>query len=201
MATDLALDIGTLRDAIQDEYEEVATCPSKGFHFHLGRVLADRLGYPAEWVDALPDSVVESFAGVGNPFALGELRPGELVLDLGSGAGFDAILAARQVGPAGWVIGIDMTPAMLEKARANAALLGLANVDFREGYIEQLPVADASVDVIISNGVINLAPDKDVVFAEAYRALKPGGRLQIADIIVQREVPESARKDIDLWTG
>lgn len=201
MATDLALDTELLRAAIQHEYEEVAACPSKGFHFHLGRVLADRLGYPAEGVDALPDSVVESFAGVGNPFALGELRPGEIVLDLGSGAGFDAILAARQVGSEGRVIGIDMTPAMLEKACANAALLGLDNVEFREGYIEQIPVDDASVDVIISNGVINLAPDKDAVFAEAYRVLKPGGRLQIADIIVQREVPESARNDIELWTG
>lgn len=201
VATDLTLDTSILRAAIQHEYEEVATCPTKGFHFHLGRLLAQRLGYPAAWVEPLPDSVVESFAGVGNPFALGDLRRGERVLDLGSGAGFDAILAAQQVGSKGRVIGIDMTPAMLEKARANATPLGLDNVEFREGYIEQLPVDDASIDVIISNGVINLAPDKEAVFAEAYRVLKPGGRLQIADIVVQREIPESARNDIDLWTG
>ena len=195
------VDQAALRDAIQHEYEEVAACPTKGFHFHVGRPLASRLGYPSEQTDALPDVVVESFAGVGNPFALGELDPGEVVLDLGSGAGFDAVLAAQQVGPEGRVIGIDMTPAMIGKAREGAALLGLDNIEFREGYIEQLPVEDASVDVIISNGVINLAPDKEAVFSEAYRVIKPGGRLQFADIIVQREVPESARNDIDLWTG
>jgi SAM-dependent methyltransferase len=201
MATELALDVAELRDAIQQEYAEVAACPAKGFHFHVGRLLAERLGYPHDTVDALPDSAVESFAGVGNPFALGALHAGEAVLDLGSGAGFDAILAARQVGPSGRVIGVDMTPAMLVKARANAQLLGLANAEFREGLIEALPVADAAVDVIISNGVINLAPDKETVFAEAFRVLKPGGRLQIADIIVGRAVPESARNDIALWTG
>jgi len=197
----LGVDQAALRDAIQHEYEEVAACPTKGFHFHVGRPLASRLGYPSEQTDPLPDVVVESFAGVGNPFALGELDPGEVVLDLGSGAGFDAVLAAQQVGPEGRVIGIDMTPAMLEKARTGAALLGLDNIEFRQGYIEQLPVEDESVDVIISNGVINLAPDKEAVFSEAYRVIKPGGRLQFADIIVQREVPESARNDIDLWTG
>jgi SAM-dependent methyltransferase len=201
MATQVALDVGTLREAIQHEYDEVASCPTKGFHFHVGRYLASRLGYPATQVDPLPDSAVESFAGVGNPFAFGELELGAVVVDLGSGAGFDAVLAAQQVGPAGRVIGVDMTPAMLEKARTNAALLGLAQVEFREGYIEQLPVEDASVDVIISNGVINLAPDKEAVFGEAFRVLKPGGRMQFADIIVGREVPESARNNIDLWTG
>ena len=201
MAIALSLDLDVLRDAIQHEYEEVAACPTKGFHFHVGRVLAERLGYPAERVEPLPDSVVESFAGVGNPFALGNLRSGEVVLDLGSGAGFDAILAAQQVGPTGAVIGIDMTPAMLAKARANAEALGLTHVKFREGYIEALPVEDASVDVVISNGVINLSPDKETVFGEVFRVLKPGGRVQIADIIVGREVPESARNDISLWTG
>jgi SAM-dependent methyltransferase len=201
MATALQLDLSLLRDAIQHEYEEVAACPTKGFHFHVGRFLAARLGYPAERVEPLPDSVVESFAGVGNPFALGDLRTDEVVVDLGSGAGFDALLAAQQVGPSGRVIGIDMTPAMLAKARANAAALGLEHVEFRQGYIEELPVAAESVDVVISNGVINLSPDKEAVFAEAYRVLKPGGRLQIADIIVGREVPESARNDIALWTG
>jgi SAM-dependent methyltransferase len=201
MATELSLDLSVLREAIQHEYEEVAACPAKGFHFHIGRTVASRLGYPAEPVDALPDSAVESFAGVGNPFALGPLQLGEAVVDLGSGAGFDVILAAQQVGATGRVIGIDMTPAMLAKARANAQALGLSQVEFREGYIEALPVETASVDVVISNGVINLSPDKAMVFAEAFRVLKPGGRLQIADIIVAREVPESAKNDISLWTG
>jgi SAM-dependent methyltransferase len=201
MAADVTIDIGVLREAIQREYEEVAACPTKGFHFHVGRVLADRLGYPNGWMETLSDPVIESFAGVGNPFALGDLRPGEIVLDLGSGAGFDAMLAARQVGSEGRVIGIDMTPAMLEKARANAALLDLDNAEFRQGYIENLPIDEASIDVIISNGVINLSPDKVAVLAEAYRVLKPGGRLQIADIIIQREVSESAKNNIDLWTG
>lgn len=201
MATAVTLDLSLLREAIQHEYEEVASCPTNGFHFHVGRFLASRLEYPAAQVDPLPDAVVESFAGVGNPFALGPLQPGEVVVDLGSGAGFDAILAAQQVGPTGRVIGIDMTPAMLAKARANAATLGLAHAAFRQGYIEELPVDDASVDVVISNGVINLSPDKESVFAEIFRVLKPGGRVQFADIIVAREVPESARNDISLWTG
>lgn len=201
MATVAALDRAVLREAIQHEYEEVAACPSNGFHFHVGRALASRLDYPAEQVAALPDAAVESFAGVGNPFALGPLQPGEIVIDLGSGAGFDAILAARQVGPTGRVIGVDMTPAMLTKASANATTLGLAQIEFREGYIEALPVSDVSADVIISNGVINLSPDKETVFAEAYRVLKPGGRLQFADIVVAREVPVDARNDISLWTG
>jgi SAM-dependent methyltransferase len=197
----VAFDLSVLRAAIQHEYEEVAACPVKGFHFHVGRDLARRLQYPVERVDALPDAAVESFAGVGNPFAFGPLQPGEVAVDLGSGAGFDAILAAQQVGASGRVIGVDMTPAMLAKARANAAALGLDHVEFREGYIEDLPVERASADVVISNGVINLSPDKEAVFAEAFRVLKPGGRLQIADIIVAREVPESARNDISLWTG
>jgi arsenite methyltransferase len=201
MTTALTLDLSALRVAIQEEYNEVASCPANGFHFHVGRDLADRLGYAHEQVDALPDAVIESFAGVGNPFALGPLQPGEIVVDLGAGAGSDAILAARQVGPTGRVIGIDMTPAMLAKARTNAALLGLEQVEFRKGYIEALPIESGSVDVIISNGVINLSPEKEAVFAEALRVLKPGGRLQIADIIVAREVPESARNDIALWTG
>jgi arsenite methyltransferase len=201
MATVSTLDRGVLREAIQHEYAEVAACPASGFHFHVGRYLAQRLEYPEAQVSALPDAAVESFAGVGNPFALGDLRRGEVVLDLGSGAGFDAILAAQQVGPTGAVIGIDMTPAMLEKARANADALGLSHVEFREGYIEDLPVEDAFVDVVISNGVINLSPDKETVFAEVYRVLRPGGRLQFADIIVGREVPGSARDDISLWTG
>ncbi len=201
MASTVALDRALLRSAIQDEYTEVAACPWKGFHFHTGRFLAGRLGYPAERVAALPDRAVESFAGVGNPFSWGDLAPGEHVLDLGSGAGFDALLAARMVGRAGHVLGIDMTPAMVAKARANAELLGLANAEFREGYLESLPVADASIDVVISNGVINLCPDKAAALAEAFRVLRPGGRLQIADIVVGLAVPEEAKQDIALWTG
>jgi arsenite methyltransferase len=201
MTTPLLLDVDVLRTAIQEEYAEVAACPMKGFHFHTGRFLADRLGYPAERVDALPDAVVESFAGVGNPFSWGNLQPGETVVDLGCGAGFDTVLAAQMVGAEGRVIGVDMTPAMLNKARRNAELLGLSNVDLREGFLEELPVADATADVVISNGVINLCPDKATVLAEAFRVLKPGGRLQIADIIVSKAVPEGAKEDIALWTG
>ena len=201
MATEQLVDQHVLRKAIQGEYEEVANDPAKGFHFHVGRFLADRLEYPEAWLAPLPDDAVESFAGVGNPFAFGELQPGEVVLDLGSGSGLDCILAARQVGPRGKVIGIDMTDAMLEKAGASATAVGLDNFEARKGYIEDLPVNDGYADVIISNGVFNLSPDKEQVLAEAYRVLKPGGRLQIADIIVSREVPEEARRDIDLWTG
>ena len=201
MTTIPVLDLNLLRSAIQEEYAEVAACPVKGFHFHVGRPLAARLGYPADRVDPLPDPVVESFAGVGNPFSWGDLAPGETVVDLGSGAGFDALLAAQMVGPAGRVIGVDMTPAMVTKARRNAELLGLADVEFREGYLEELPVADGVADVVISNGVINLCPDKATVLAEAYRVLKPGGRLQVADIVVSRAVPEDAKADVALWTG
>jgi arsenite methyltransferase len=201
MAQELKLDLDQLRRAIQYEYEEVAAHPDKGFHFHVGRPLAERLGYPMDEVDKLPESVVESFAGVGNPFALGPLNKGEVVADLGSGAGFDSILAMRQVGRTGRVIGVDMTPAMLEKARTNAEKAGHNQVEFREGYLEDLPIADNSVDVVISNGVFNLTPNKEEAFAEAHRILKPGGRMQIADILVQTEVPESARNEVDLWTG
>jgi arsenite methyltransferase len=201
MTTTMSLDLDVLRTAIQAEYAEVAACPMKGFHFHTGRFLTVRLGYPPERVDTLPDSVVESFAGVGNPFSWGDLHPGETVIDLGSGAGFDALLAAQMVGPTGRVIGVDMTRAMLDKSRHNAVVLGLGNAGFREALLEELPVADAFADVVISNGVINLCPDKATVLAEAYRVLKPGGRLQIADIVVARAVPEDAKADISLWTG
>jgi arsenite methyltransferase len=201
MATTVTFDLDQLRSAIQDEYTEVASCPWKGFHFHTGRFLADRLGYSAERMESFPDPVVESFAGVGNPFSWGDPAPGERVVDLGSGAGLDALLAAQMVGPDGQVIGIDMTAAMLSKARANAQLLDQANIEFREGLLEALPVADSSVDVVISNGVINLCPDKAVVLGEAFRVLKPGGRLQVADIIVGKAVPDGAKQDIALWTG
>jgi arsenite methyltransferase len=201
MTTAVLLDVDVLRTAIQEEYSEVAACPMKGFHFHTGRFLADRLGYPLDRVNALPDSVVESFAGVGNPFSWGELKPGETVVDLGCGAGFDTILAAQMVSSEDRAIGVDMTPAMLQKARRNAEMLDLGNVDLREGYLEELPVADATADVVVSNGVINLCPDKATVLAEAFRVLKPGGRLQIADIIVAKAVPEGAKQDIALWIG
>jgi SAM-dependent methyltransferase len=201
MTSDSPVDIFQLRSAIEDEYTEVASCPVKGFHFHTGRLLADRLGYPADRVAVLPDPVVESFAGVGNPFVWGEPAPGESVLDLGSGAGFDALQAAAMVGPSGTVIGVDMTPAMLDKSRENARLLGLTNVEFRQGYLEALPVDDASIDLIISNGVLNLCPDKSLALGEAFRVLKPGGRMQLSDTIVATAVPEDGKADINLWTG
>lgn len=195
------VDLTTLRMAIQEEYAEVAACPIKGFHFHVGRPLADRLGYPPDLVAELPDEAVESFAGVGNPFSWGTLEPGVSVVDLGSGAGFDALLAARMVGPSGRVIGVDMTPAMVAKATRNAAELGLKHVEFREGYLEDLPIPDASADVVISNGVLNLCPEKGAALAEAFRVLRPGGRMQISDIVVEKAVPDDAKADIALWTG
>lgn len=201
MALTFRLDVDELRSAIQEEYAEVAACPTKGFHFHTGRPLAGMLGYDPAEVDRLPDRVVESFAGVGNPFAFGRLHPGETVVEVGSGAGLDALLAARQVGPTGRVIGVDMTPAMLAKARANAALVGASNTEFRQGFAEALPVPDATADVVISNGVINLCADKRAAFDEIWRVLRPGGYLQFADIANGRPVPPEAMRDIDLWTG
>ncbi len=196
-----SLDVAKLRDEISAKYREVAASPEREFHFHHGRHLAKILDYADELVDNLPDSLVESFAGTGNPFSLGPVNEGEQVLDVGCGAGFDALIAALKVGPGGRVIGVDMTPEMLEKARRNAASLNLSHAEFREGLIEDLPLDDGSVDVVISNGVINLCPDKAAVYREIYRVLKPGGRLMIADIVVQRTVPEDAKADIDLWTG
>jgi len=199
--TAASVDTEALACAVQQKYTEVAQQPWLGFHFHTGRPLAKMLRYPAAWVDALPAAVVERFAGVGNPFRLGDLPAGATVLDIGSGAGFDALHAARQVGPTGRVIGVDMTPAMLTAARAAVLPAGAGNVEFREGRAERLPVPDASVDVVISNGVINLCPDKAAVYREAFRVLRPGGCIQLADVMVQLPVPEDARADIDLWTG
>jgi len=196
-----ALDVEALTCAVQAKYTEVATAPEHGFHFHTGRPLAELLAYPAEWIDAVPQTAVYRFAGVGNPFGMGPLPPGATVLDVGSGAGFDAQHAARQVGATGRVIGVDMTTAMLTVARQAAAEAGLANLEFREGRAERLPLPDASVDVVISNGVINLCPDKAAVYRELYRVLKPGGWLQLADVMVQLPVPDEARAEIDLWTG
>lgn len=195
------LDRAGLRAAIQEEYAEVAAYPGKGFHFHTGRPLARLLGYPDAWLVGIPEGAIESFAGTGNPFGLGELRADERVVDIGCGAGIDSLIAARMVGDAGQVIGVDMTSAMLAKARRNAAEAGARNVEFREGYGEALPVPDGWADVAISNGVLNLMPDKSAALAEMARVLAPGGRLQIADILVQIPVPQDAKADISLWTG
>jgi arsenite methyltransferase len=195
------LDVEVLREAIQGEYAEVAANPQKGFHFHTGRPLARMLEYADEWLISIPESSIESFAGTGNPFSMGELRPGERVVDVGCGAGIDSLIAAKKVGPEGRVIGVDMTPSMLEKARQAANETGLENVEFREGYAEALPVDDGWADVVISNGVLNLMPDKAAALEKMARVLKPNGRLQIGDILVQKAVPESAKRKIDLWTG
>jgi SAM-dependent methyltransferase len=195
------VDVDQLRRAVQLEYAEVAEHPELGFHFLTGRPLARVLEYDPRWLERIPEANIESFAGTGNPFSLGALQPGELVVDVGSGAGLDSLLAARLVTPAGHVIGIDMTPAMLDKARAGAVIMDLSNVEFRAGFAEALPIEAGWADVVISNGVLNLTPDKDATLAEMARVLRPGGRLQIADILVQTPVPESGKQNIDLWTG
>jgi len=195
------VDRNALRQFVSEKYTEVANEPEKGFHFHNGRPLAAMLHYDLAEVDTLPAANVESFAGTGNPFSMGRLQAGETVLDVGCGAGFDTLLAARQVGESGRVISVDMTEAMLAKTRAGAESLGLRNVDVRQGYAEELPVADASVDVVISNGVINLTPDKLRTLREIYRVLKPGGRMQIGDIVIHTALSQDAKDDIDLWAG
>jgi arsenite methyltransferase len=190
-----------LRAAIREEYAKVARDPGQGFHFHTGRPLAALLGYQDDWLAGVPDDALASFAGTGNPFLGGDFTAGEQVVDVGCGAGLDTLLAARRVGPEGRVIGVEMTPAMLERARAAAAAAGATNVELREGYAERLPVPSGWADVVISNGVLNLAPDKAAVFAELARVLRPGGRLQVGDLLVAKPVPESAKGRIDLWTG
>ena len=199
--SEVLVDPAALRDQVREKYRAVATDPAGPFHFHTGRELARRLGYDDQAVSALPDRAVESFAGVANPFRLRRPAPGERIVDIGSGAGFDSFLAAQQVGPDGQVIGVDMTPEMLDKSRATAAELGLEHVEFREGLAEALPVDDGWADVVISNGVINLCADKGAGLTEIRRVLKPGGWLQFADIANGRPVPEGALRDIDLWTG
>ena len=201
MTEDLLVDPDALREQVRIKYREVAAEPHRTFHFHTGRPLAARLGYDPAVVDPLPDRAVESFAGVGNPFALRRLQRGERVVDVGSGAGFDSFIAAGQVGPTGRVIGVDMTAEMLAKSRATATELSYAHVEFRDGLAEGLPVEDGWADAVISNGVINLCADKQAVFAEIHRVLKPGGWLQFADIANGRPGPEGALRDIDLWTG
>jgi SAM-dependent methyltransferase len=195
------VDVDTLRCEIRNEYAEVADNPGRGFHFHTGRPLAKILGYSQALLDAIPESAIESFAGTGNPFSLGEIEPGARVVDVGSGAGIDSLIAAHLVGPEGQVIGVDMTPEMLSKATSAAKAAGMTHVEFREGYADALPVPDGWADVVISNGVVNLCPDKLTAFGEMYRVLKPGRRIQIGDILVQKAVPDDAKADIDLWKG
>ena len=200
MATDVAIDVGVLKSEIKKTYASVSQEPEKDFIFPTGRAWAEDLGYPEE-LAGVPNGSVESFAGVANPFTLGRLEPGEHVLDLGCGAGTDSLVAAQMVGAEGRVTGIDMTPEMLAKARASAAEMDAENVEFLEAEAERLPFADTSFDVVISNGVVDLIPDKDAVFSELFRVLRPGGRIQIADVTIQHPVSEEGRRNIDLWTG
>jgi SAM-dependent methyltransferase len=200
MAVDVDIDVGLLKSEIKKTYASVSQEPQRDFVFPTGRPWAEDLGYPVELAN-VPHAAAESFAGVANPWTMGRLSPGERVLDLGSGAGTDSLIAAQMVGVRGSVTGIDMTPQMLAKARAAAAEVGARNVEFVEAEAERLPLPDASVDVVISNGVIDLIPDKDAVFSELYRVLTPGGRLQIADVTIENPVSEEGRRNIDLWTG
>ena len=201
VARPIQLDVDDLRRAIQEEYAIVAAEPERSFHFHTGRPLARMLGYEEEWLAGVPEASLVSFAGTGNPFSLRALGAGERVVDVGCGAGIDSLIAARMVGPTGNVIAADMTPAMLEKARRSAVEAGLDKVEFHEAFAEALPVPDGRADVVISNGVLNLMPDKSAALREMARVLKPGGRLQIGDILVQKPVPEGAKRNIDLWKG
>jgi arsenite methyltransferase len=194
------VDAEALRASVRDKYREVATNPDGAFHFHTGRPLARLLGYDEALVASLPDRAVASFAGVANPFSLRPMGQDDRVVDIGSGGGFDSFVAARLVGPGGQVVGVDMTPEMLARSRETARRLGMDNVEFREGIAEDLPVEDGWADVVISNGVLNLMADKRLVFAEIRRALRPGGRLQFADIALGRPVPDAAACNIDLWT-
>jgi arsenite methyltransferase len=200
MAIDVDIDVGLLKSEIKKTYASVSAEPERDFIFPTGRAWAEDLGYPDELAN-VPESAVESFAGVANLWELGRLAAGERVLDVGSGAGTDSLVAAQMVGPEGRVTGVDMTPQMLAKATAAAAEMGAVNVEFVESEVERLPFDDGSFDVVISNGVIDLIPDKDAVFSELYRMLLPGGRLQIADVTIQNPVSEEGRRNIDLWTG
>jgi arsenite methyltransferase len=200
MAVELEIDVEVLKREIKKTYAGVSEEPEKDFIFPTGRAWAEDLEYPPELAN-VPDTAAESFAGVANPFSLGRLEPGARVADLGCGAGTDSLVAAQMVEPGGHVTGIDMTPEMLARARAAAREAGIANVEFVEGEIERLPFEDGSVDVVISNGVIDLVPDKDAVFAEIFRVLRSGGRMQVADVTIQNPVSEEGRRNIDLWTG
>ena len=198
---ELPVDVDVLRSEIEKTYTEVSTEQGKEFIFPTGRAWAQELGYPEPELSRIPDETVESFAGVANPWVHGGVKGGETVLDLGCGAGTDLLIAAQMVGPQGRVIGIDMTESMVARARQSATTMGLENVELHQSLIESLPVEDAFVDVVISNGVIDLVPDKDAVFGEIDRMLRRGGRLQIADVVIHTEVSEDARARIDLWTG
>jgi len=200
-APQIPVDVDVLRDEIQKTYTQVSTEQDQDFIFPTGRAWAEELGYPETELSRVPDAAVESFAGVANHWRLGAIESGATVLDLGCGAGTDLLIAAQMVGPEGRVIGVDMTAPMLDRARASAAEMGVENVELHESLIESLPLDAASVGVVISNGVIDLVPDKEAVFAEIDRVLKPGGRLQVADVVIHKEVSEDARKRIDLWTG
>lgn len=201
MKAELPVDPALLRDEVKGKYREVATNPHGEYHFHTGRRLAKQLGYDRAVVEGMPDSAVESFAGVANPFSLRRLEAGERVVDAGSGAGFDCFIAAKQVGATGRVVGVDMLDEMLMRSRAAAETMGLGNVEFREGLLEQMPIEDGWADAVTSNGVINLCADKKQVFREIWRVLRPGGHLQFADIANGKPVPESAIRNIDLWTA
>ena len=201
MKTSIPVDIDVLRDEIQKTYSDVSSKPEEEFIFPTGRSWAQELGYPEPELSNVPDASVQSFAGVANPHVLGRIDDGAVVLDLGCGAGTDLLIAAQMVGPSGKVIGVDMTPSMLERARASAAEMGVEHLELHESLIEHLPLPDGEVDIVISNGVIDLVPDKDAVFDEIDRVLKPGGRVQFADVCIHTEVSEDARKRIDLWTG
>ena len=200
MAVEVEIDIDVLKSEIKKTYASVSEDPGRDFIFPTGRAWAEDLGYPPELAN-VPETAVESFAGVANPWQLGRLAPGERVLDIGSGAGTDSLVAAQMVGEQGAVTGIDMTLQMLTKARTAAAEMNASNVEFVESEAERLPFPDESFDVVISNGVIDLVPDKEAVFAELFRVLVPGGRIQIADVTIQNPVSAEGRRNIDLWTG
>ena len=197
----IPVDVDVLREEIRRTYTDVSTDQEREFIFPTGRAWARELGYPEPELSRVPDATVESFSGVANHWLLGRVGAGETVLDLGCGAGTDLLIAAQMTGPTGRVAGVDMTASMLERAAASAREMGLANVELHEALIEDLPLESASVDVVISNGVIDLVPDKDAVFDEVDRVLRPGGRLQLADVVIHEEVSEDARARIDLWTG
>jgi arsenite methyltransferase len=199
----VGFNVDKLRELVRAEYDRVAREPDGTFHFHRGPEYASRvLGYDPEELAMIPAESAASFAGVGNPHRIGPIEPGETVLDVGCGAGMDLLLAARRAGPSGHAIGVDMTPAMLELARRGALKAGLwESIEVRRGMAEELPVASESVDVVISNGVLNLSPNKDRAFREVYRVLRSGGRLYLADVVVQRELSLAARTDVDLWAA